>query len=69
MVFGCLSPAFVQVAPSKIFMKNFGSQFCVLYSANLCFFDKLQPIMTKSIIQPIMQPILTKKGDNNHIKR
>ena len=47
---------------------KFGSPFCVLYSANLCFCEKLQPIIAQ------FDPFLfaswqKKKADNNLIKR
>ena len=52
----------VLVARRKILKKNFGSPLRVLYSANLCFFDKLQPIIAQ------LDPVLF-ASDNNHMKR
>ena len=37
----------VLVARKKTLKKNFGSPLCVLYSANFCFFDKLQLIIAQ----------------------
>ena len=53
IVFGCLYPSFCTGTSKQKLKKNlwssyeFCSTFCVLYSANLCFFDKLQPIIAQ----------------------
>ena len=36
----------------RILKKNFGSPLRVLYSANLCFFEKLQPIIAQ--LDPVL---------------
>ena len=48
------------------------SQSCctgVLYSANLCFFDELQPIIAQSILFSLHLDRKKKKTDNYQIKR